>query len=79
MSWKPEVQVYGEEPFYQNGVTFETEQEALDSARDLASRWTLVRDYRAVEVNINEFPINYKRVNGRDVHIDEPDNLLDIP
>jgi hypothetical protein len=32
MSWKPAVQVIGEEPFYTNGQTFATKDEAESSA-----------------------------------------------
>lgn len=48
MSWKPEVCVEGN--WARNGLVFATEKEARDSAYDLMLRWTLVEDYRAVEV-----------------------------
>lgn len=31
-----------------NGLRFATEQEAIDHAKNLAWRWTLVRDWRVV-------------------------------
>jgi hypothetical protein len=67
MSWKPAVQVFGEEPFYTNGLTFASEREAMDSAEALSNRWFLVRDFRAEEVDTAENPVNYKRENGKDV------------
>lgn len=33
-----------------NGITYTTREHAEESARDLASRWTAVRDWRVVEV-----------------------------
>ncbi len=33
-----------------NMLTFETEEEAEEYAKDLAMRWTLVRDWRVVPV-----------------------------
>jgi hypothetical protein len=61
MSWKPAVQVFGEEPFYTNGQTFATKDEAEKSARNRMFNWTLVRDCRADESNE---PVNYKWVEG---------------
>lgn len=72
MSWKPEVQVFGEEPFHQNGQTFATKEEAEKSAHGLAMRWMLVRDWRAAEVDTETNPVNYKWVDGvGDVRIEE--------
>jgi len=72
MSWKPEVQVIGEEPFYQNGQTFATEPEAMKSAHALSMRWMLVRNWRAVEVDTATNPVNYKWVDGiGDVRLEE--------
>lgn len=48
MAWKPEVFVQGE--WSRNTLVFATEKEATDYARDLHWRWTLCRDYRAVQV-----------------------------
>lgn len=64
MSFKPEIQVIGEEPFYRNGVTFATHEEAEKSAYSLFSRWMIARDYRVAEVSDEEFPVNYKWVDG---------------
>ena len=49
MSWKPELITDLTGEFMINGLCFATEREALAWARDLSFRWTLVRDYRAVE------------------------------
>lgn len=46
-SWKPEVITDSTGEWYGNALRFRTEAEALQSASDLASRWTLVRDWRA--------------------------------
>jgi hypothetical protein len=57
MSWKPEVKVVGEDGFKANSLAFETEQEALESAKCLFLRWILVEEYRAVK---SDEPVNYK-------------------
>jgi hypothetical protein len=49
MSFKPMVSTDSSGKFYGNALTFATREEALDSARDLASRWMLVRDFAAAE------------------------------
>ena len=57
MTWKPEVKVFGEDGWHQNALVFETEEEALASASNLACRWFAVKQYRAVEV---DKPANYR-------------------
>ena len=47
MSWRPEVKVEGK--WTGNAMTFETEREAKDYAKDLMHRWIKVNDYRAVK------------------------------
>lgn len=54
MSYRPMVSTGGS--FAGNGLRFATEAEALASAQDLYSRWTLCVDYRADE---SEDPVNY--------------------
>ena len=49
MSWKPEVIADNSGKWCGNGLAFATKDEAERWARDLSMRWTLVRDYRAVE------------------------------
>jgi hypothetical protein len=62
-SWKPEVLVAGNgDKWSRNGLVFATEQEAFENARALMSRWMLVTDFRAVEV---DEPVNYAWVDGR--------------
>lgn len=39
--------------FFGNGVTFDTKEEAEEAARDLESRWLLVREWRVVENEVN--------------------------
>jgi len=51
-----------------NGVRFPTEQEAKDYVRDLARRWTLVRDTRVV---MSTEPPNYNWVNNGPVRISD--------
>jgi hypothetical protein len=57
MSWKPEVIADSSGQWVGNALRFATEAEAYASARDLASRWTLVRDYRATD---SPDPVNYQ-------------------
>ena len=58
MAWKPEVKVDGE--WSQNALVFATKEEAEANARNLMSRWMLVTDSRAVEVDAK---VNYRWVN----------------
>lgn len=62
MSYKPEVITDSTGKWYGNALRFATYEEALASARDLASRWLLVREYRAVE---SPDPVNYQLVDGK--------------
>lgn len=59
MSYKPQVLVGNE--WATNGLAFETQEEAQQSADDLMSRWLLVRDCGVVE---SDQKPNYKFVNG---------------
>lgn len=64
-SFKVEVQTYDSGKWYGNACRYPTKEEAEIAAQDLACRWLLVRDYRAVE---SEDPPNYTLVktdNGR--------------
>ena len=56
MSYKPEVQTDSTGQWYGNALRFATEQEAYDSARDLAARWFAVLSYRATK---SDEPVNY--------------------
>lgn len=60
MSFKPEFKVYGEEPFYQNGQTFATYNEAEKSACSRFWRWTMAEKFRVAEVDSEEYPVNYR-------------------
>jgi len=55
MSWKPEVQTFGDPKYYDNALRFATKEEAEASARDLSRRWMLVENWRAVE---SDDPVN---------------------
>lgn len=59
ITYKPEVKVNGS--FHSNALVFATRTEAEQSARDLAGRWILVTDCRAVE---STDPVNYVLVAG---------------
>lgn len=62
MSWKPAIAtVESNGKFYTNNLAFATEEEALESARDLMMRWMLVTDYRAQE---SDQPVNARLVDG---------------
>lgn len=65
-SYAPEVIADSSGQFYRNALRFATAQEAEESAYALFCRWTLCREYRA---SATEEPVNYKRVDGRDVPI----------
>lgn len=67
MSWKPEVIADSSGNWCGNALRFATEQEALDNVNNLASRWMLVREVRAVEC---DDPVTYRRVDGRDVPVE---------
>ena len=50
MAFKVEVIADNSGQWVGNGLTFPTQSEAQSYANDLAMRWTLVRDWRVVEV-----------------------------
>ena len=56
MSYKAEVIAGSSGKWCDNALRFATLAEAQAYARDLWSRWTLVREYRAVE---SPDPVNY--------------------
>jgi hypothetical protein len=60
VSYAPEVFVEGR--WSCNGLRFATLEEAEASALNLMTRWTLVRDARAVETTD---PVNYTWVDGQ--------------
>jgi len=62
MSFAGEVVADSSGNFNGNDLRFATEEEAWDYVRDLAFRWTLVRDMRVVE---SPDPVNYSFVNKR--------------
>lgn len=49
--YKVEVQTDSTNQWYSNTVTYDTYEEAFAAARNLADRWFLVRNYRAVPVD----------------------------
>lgn len=57
MSWKPVVKTGSDPKWYDNALRFETKEEALSNARDLAGRWMMVTAYDAHE---SEDPVNYR-------------------
>jgi len=64
MSWKPEVQVTGEDGWHSNAMAFATEAEAKAWAQDLFNRWFVTTAFRAVEVDTEANPVNYQIVDG---------------
>jgi hypothetical protein len=60
-SWKPEVQVNGDDIWAGNALRFATEAEAQKSVKDLEMRWLLVTATRVTE---SDDPVNYKWVDG---------------
>jgi hypothetical protein len=64
-NWKPEFFFKSEGKWYQNSVTFATQEEAHQNAYDKFCAWTMPDDYRAVEVDATENPVNYTYVDGQ--------------
>lgn len=62
MSYKPEVIADSSGIWASNGLRFATYDEAYNSARDLASRWYLVREYRATEC---DDPVSHVYIDGK--------------
>lgn len=48
-SWAAEVVADSTNKFFGNGIRLKTKEEAENYARDLMSRWMLVREWRVVE------------------------------
>lgn len=69
MSYKPVVKVAGDGQWNSNALRFATEEEAKESAKDLAHRWMLVTAYSAQP---SDDPVNYVREHGKDVRIADP-------
>lgn len=59
MSFKVEVIADSSGKWVSNALRFATREEAEAAAADLASRWMLVRDWRATEADDDE-PVNYR-------------------
>lgn len=65
-SFKPEVRTGADPKFYANALVFATYAEAWHSASDLAARWMLVVECRAVE---SDEPVNAAIVDGQLVSV----------
>jgi hypothetical protein len=61
-SYKIEVVADSSGEWCGNAIRLVHEQEALDYGKDLAWRWTAVREMRVVPSND---PVNYRWVNGK--------------
>jgi hypothetical protein len=61
MPFKAEVIADSSGKFVGNSLVFATKEEAEGYARDLAGRWTLVREWRVVETAEE---VNYTFLNG---------------
>lgn len=57
MSYKPVVTTGNDPKWYDNALRFETQEEALYSARDLMNRWMLVV---ACDAHESDDPVNYQ-------------------
>lgn len=57
MSFKPTVSTDNGGRFYDNALRFATREEAEGNAKDLFSRWVLVREWRVEE---STDPVNYR-------------------
>lgn len=63
MSFKPQVQTVGNgDEWSGNALAFGTREEAEANARELACRWYLVTNTRAIE---SDEPVNYRWVDGK--------------
>jgi len=67
VSYAPEVVADSGGKFYGNNLRFATREEAEANARNLANRWTLVTDHRAVE---SDDPVNYAWRDGQLVDVE---------
>lgn len=68
LSYKPEVIADNSGKFAGNALRFATREEAEANVRDLAMRWTSVRETRVVE---SDDPVNYRWENGRLVPLEK--------
>ena len=57
MNWKPAFLIKGEDKPSTNALVFATEREALSSAAELFSRWTVPIGFVAIET---ADPVNYR-------------------
>ena len=64
MSFKPGFKLPGEPDLCTNAQAFATYEEAEASAQARFMVWTMPTDYGVVE---SDEPVNYRRVNGRDI------------
>ena len=49
--YKAQVQVYGDDKWYDNSLKFKTELEAEEYAKDLFSRWSQAEEWRVIKIN----------------------------
>ena len=49
--YKAQVQVYGDDKWYDNSLEFKTELEAEEYAKDLFSRWSQAEEWRVIKIN----------------------------
>lgn len=66
MSYQAEVIADSSGEWASNSLRFATEVEAKEYAKDLASRWLLVREYRVVQ---SDDPVNYEWKDGKPVNV----------
>ena len=63
MSYRPMMKI-SESETTGNGLRFATEKEALESAAELFSRWTVPIGYSIEE---SSDPVNYQHINGQNI------------
>lgn len=73
MSWKPVFQMPYDPVWYDNAQRFATKEEAMASASDRFSVWTMPTAYDAHESND---PVNYARIQGQDVMINREQAVM---
>ena len=86
MAYKYEIKTFGDEKFYQNGVTFATQQEADQAGKAKYNAWSMAETYQVVKTD--ETP-NYRWVDGTGLveipqtplpaHIQERMRYVEVP
>ena len=62
MAYKYEIKTHGDPKFYQNGVVFATDVEAMSAGHDKLSAWSMAVDVRVVP---SDDAPNYAYIDGK--------------